>query len=610
MEVYGGGGVLITDRAFVIGSFGNIGVGTVGPSYDVHIQKSSPTETALTIENTNTSSTSVAMYRLLNDTGNGLIAFLNSSNRSADGGVNNATIRNDIGDLHIQGSSQSGLTVVGTTGDALFSSSSTHIGIAAPSLSAAGQGKIYFDSTSNTFQVSENGGAYVPLVTTPGTTKISSLAAGDATNSIDNVNFTQGWTWSNLGVNPGLNLSASNITGGTVVNITAVPNTESALTLSSGNLTLTNGSIEVRGGSNNSLAFFDSSNTFSTRFRAGAPTASVTYLLPPTDGTTGQALTTDGSGNLSWSTASVVLPTARIGFGSATNTITSEADFNYDSINNRLGIGITTPQFQIDTEEDVRFNGVRVGHGVDDETETLVVGEGSLTASGGFRNLAIGNSALVNTTGTKNIAVGTYSGGATTGQSNITIGYESGSSIGTGNNNIVMGESAMLGVSNTSGNIVMGTLVMQNASNTSSNNVFIGQNSIAAGGSGAYTAVNNVALGAGTVGNGMTNLSNTMFLGANAVAGAGNLTYAAAIGAGTTVTQNNSIVIGRALLDQVGIGVPAPQATLDVGGTGAMKVPVGTTAQRPSAPITGMIRFNTTTNKFEGYTGLAWTDFH
>ena len=39
-------------------------------------------------------------------------------------------------------------------------------GIAAPGLSAAGAGKIYFDSTSNKFQASQNGGAYVDLVGT------------------------------------------------------------------------------------------------------------------------------------------------------------------------------------------------------------------------------------------------------------------------------------------------------------------------------------------------------------------------------------------------------------------------------------------------------------
>lgn len=39
--------------------------------------------------------------------------------------------------------------------------------------------------------------------------------------------------------------------------------------------------------------------------------------------------------------------------------------------------------------------------------------------------------------------------------------------------------------------------------------------------------------------------------------------------------------------------------------TSALTVPVGTTAQRPTA-ATGQLRFNTTTSSFEGYNGAAW----
>ena len=42
-----------------------------------------------------------------------------------------------------------------------------------------------------------------------------------------------------------------------------------------------------------------------------------------------------------------------------------------------------------------------------------------------------------------------------------------------------------------------------------------------------------------------------------------------------------------------------------MGGTGALKLPNGTTAQRPTA-ATGQIRFNSTTTSFEGYNGTAW----
>lgn len=40
-------------------------------------------------------------------------------------------------------------------------------------------------------------------------------------------------------------------------------------------------------------------------------------------------------------------------------------------------------------------------------------------------------------------------------------------------------------------------------------------------------------------------------------------------------------------------------------GTGAVQVPAGTTAQRPSGTM-GDFRFNSTLGKFEGYNGTAW----
>lgn len=41
-------------------------------------------------------------------------------------------------------------------------------------------------------------------------------------------------------------------------------------------------------------------------------------------------------------------------------------------------------------------------------------------------------------------------------------------------------------------------------------------------------------------------------------------------------------------------------------GTGQVKFPVGTTAQRSGSPATGMFRFNSTLGSFEGYNGTAW----
>ena len=41
--------------------------------------------------------------------------------------------------------------------------------------------------------------------------------------------------------------------------------------------------------------------------------------------------------------------------------------------------------------------------------------------------------------------------------------------------------------------------------------------------------------------------------------------------------------------------------------TDYLKIPTGTTAQRPSSPANGYIRFNTTIQQFEGYSGTNWS---
>ena len=57
----------------------------------------------------------------------------------------------------------------------------------------------------------------------------------------------------------------------------------------------------------------------------------------------------------------------------------------------------------------------------------------------------------------------------------------------------------------------------------------------------------------------------------------------------------------------VGIGITLPAVSLDVGSkTDAIRIPNGTTAQRPSSPSNGMIRYNTTENEVESYINGLW----
>ena len=66
---------------------------------------------------------------------------------------------------------------------------------------------------------------------------------------------------------------------------------------------------------------------------------------------------------------------------------------------------------------------------------------------------------------------------------------------------------------------------------------------------------------------------------------------------------------GRLAINSTGGGTTSPSVTLDINGTDAVQLTSGTTAERPTAAA-GMIRFNTTTSKFEGYDGTAWTDLN
>lgn len=59
-----------------------------------------------------------------------------------------------------------------------------------------------------------------------------------------------------------------------------------------------------------------------------------------------------------------------------------------------------------------------------------------------------------------------------------------------------------------------------------------------------------------------------------------------------------------------GTGVINFQTKTIFSNTGAVKIPVGTTAQRPATPTTGDLRFNSTTTDAEIYNGSDWESFN
>ena len=73
-----------------------------------------------------------------------------------------------------------------------------------------------------------------------------------------------------------------------------------------------------------------------------------------------------------------------------------------------------------------------------------------------------------------------------------------------------------------------------------------------------------------------------------------------ATGPGNTILARDSGMVG------IGTGLVSPVATLDVGGTGAIKFPVGDSTNRPVPPVAGSVRYNTALFKIEIYNGTKW----
>lgn len=134
--------------------------------------------------------------------------------------------------------------------------------------------------------------------------------------------------------------------------VTAAPGAYSILAGNSGppaftqtpqiNTSLTLGNSTIQSGS---LIFRNASNSFTTTVTAGAPASNQAFRLPLADGTSGQFLTTDGSGNWSFATPTGTISgsgtSARVTFWSGASAITSDSNFLFDTAADRLSLGTT-----------------------------------------------------------------------------------------------------------------------------------------------------------------------------------------------------------------------------------------------------------------------------
>jgi len=94
-------------------------------------------------------------------------------------------------------------------------------------------------------------------------------------------------------------------------------------------------------------------------------------------------------------------------------------------------------------------------------------------------------------------------------------------------------------------------------------------------------------------------------------AAAGSFTTLAASGNATVtgdLAVNGNTTLGNASGDTITLNANTANVpnNLTFNGTGSITVPKGTDAQQPGTPVSGMIRYNTTGNTFEGYSNGAW----
>lgn len=159
------------------------------------------------------------------------------------------------------------------------------------------------------------------------------------------------------------------------------------------------------------------------------------YLMPATDGTIGQVMTTDGSGQLSF----------------------------------------TTPTTGAEKIDDL-LDGKSDNDGSDDGSSIFFgVNAGNLDDSSANANIGIGYAALEdNITGTLNVAVGWGSLRENTGNSNTALGYLSAGGNTSGTGNTAIGRNALL--NNITGNYNTSLGFFAGYSNAGSGSVFVGTN--------------------------------------------------------------------------------------------------------------------------------------
>jgi len=387
-----------------------------------------------------------------------------------------------------------------------------------------------------------------------------------------------GNTVTSTGVNSNLNLIASGTGAVTIPNNTLSVANNAVITgmLSvTGNTTLTNTAITGTLTQTGNFSQTGGNFTTSGSINSGAITSSGTLTLPDItlSGTTITGTTTN--------TNLILTP-----FSGKQVEITSSAtvDQNLSVTGNLAVTGTTT----------------LAGNATIDGTLTQT---GNFSQQGNFNTLGTITSGSITSTGTLTLPDMTLSGTTITGtttNTNLILTAKSGQLVeiaspaqldGNANiaGNLSVAGTTTLAATNITGNVSQTGNYSQTGNFTTTGDVSIGGNLSL---SGVFT-IPNISISGSTITTTQTNLD--LYLIAN---GTGNVYVENLIFNGNTISSSGS---------DANIYL-TPQATgnVVVNNNTALVIPVGTTTQRPNSPSNGMIRYNTTSSRYEGYASGYW----
>jgi len=255
------------------------------------------------------------------------------------------------------------------------------------------------------------------------------------------------------------------------------------------------------------------------------------FTLPTADGTTGQVLTTDGSGVLTFTSPGASL------IGQTDSATPFETSLGFEAGAVTTGVRNTFVGYQAGKSNTTGTGnavlGYQAGLSLTTGSNNVAVGNGALdAATTGGRNIAIGQDAMgsgvaTNATG-DNIAIGYRAARDLTGATSlVAIGQSAARNITTGGSNTAVGTTALFSITVGSSNSALGWGALQAVSGNNQNSAFgaeslyitTGSNNTAVGyqaGSTLTTGANNTLLGNGAAASSAT-VSNEITLGNSSV---------------------------------------------------------------------------------------------